>query len=135
MIEKYITFNASQYLKDYYRYKEIITQLEAEYNALDGVSAITINQDKVQTSPKGDSLEKIAIQRIGLSKKIEDYRQHIKTCEIALELLDPEERDAIEAFYKHADADIPSSRATIYRLRKQALERLGMWICNTSKVI
>lgn len=135
MIEKYITFNASQYIKDYYRYKEIITQLEDEYNALDGVSAITINQDKVQTSPKGDSLEKIAIQRIGLSKKIEDYRQHIKTCEIALELLDPEERDAIESFYKHADADIAASRTTIYRLRKQALEKLGVWICNTSKVI
>ena len=132
-MDKYITFDIGQCLKDYYYYRQIIQKLQEEYDALDGVTAIPINADKVQTSSKPDNLEKIALERVNLSARIEDYRQHIKVCDIALSLLSEEERAVIDSYYGLKQTEIPASRAQLYRIRTEACKKLSLLISGTDK--
>lgn len=132
-IDRYITFNITDFLKDYYKHKDMIDKLQEEYDALDGVSAISINADKVQTSSRPDALEKVALERVNLSARIQDYKQDIKTVEIAFKLLNEDERAVIDSYYGGKQVDIPASRTQLYRIRTEAVKKLSLWICNTDK--
>ena len=139
MISSYISFDIVKYLKDYYYYLGVIKDIEAKYESLDGLKAIDISKDKVQSSPTVYETEKIALQRVELSRRIADYRDHITTCENAILRLTEEEQKVVDCFFNPKTRvdyyEIGLSRASAYRIRKDALEKLSLWISGTEKII
>lgn len=127
MFEKYRTFDATNFVKDYYKYKAMLPEMQDRYDSLDGLSAISVKEDRVQQSPSPDGLEKIALSRVSITERIEAYKQHIKTAELAFSLLDPDEFNAIDYFFALAPTcdSTPYSRAQLYRLKAQALEKIA----------
>lgn len=138
MIARYLSFDITKYLKDYYYYLEVIDSLEAKYNDLDGLKAINPAAEKVQEKPTEFEVEKIAIQRVELSRKIADYREHITTCQRALQRLTEEEQKVIDCFFNPKTEvdfyEMGLSQASAYRIRKEALEKLSLFIVGTENV-
>lgn len=128
-IHDYIKFNIKQYIEDYYYYKKILPDLIREYENLDGITAVQIQTDKVQTSPNADGMEKIALERAVLSDRIEKYQKHIKQCEKALQNLTDTEREVIELSHvgkSYPFMDKGYSEATFYRIKSAALNKLSL---------
>lgn len=140
MLNDYISFNAAKFVKDYYRYIEIVDRLRAQLDDLDYVRSVPTDADKVQTSPKGDQIEKLVLRRIAIEERIDNYTWHIKTFEKAQNDLLPDERRVIEEFFT-ADTKMDAvvnleqhgiSQTNAYKIRKQALEKIAESVAGIS---
>lgn len=142
MISDYISFNAAKFVKDYYRYIQIVDDLKAKLNEIDYIRSVPTDADKVQTSPKGDQIEKIIIRRIAIEERINDHMAHIKTFEKAYNDLLPDEKKVLDEFFTAdskmdavlnlEDKGIP--RSTAYNIRKQALEKIAESVAGVSHI-
>lgn len=140
MINDYLSFNAAKFVKDYYKYVEIVNKLRQQLNDIDYIRSVPTDADKVQTSPTGDQVEKLVLRRIAIEEKIHDYTWHIKTFEKARDSLMPNERKVLDEFFT-ADTKMDAvsnleqhgiSRANAYAIRKQALEKIAEAVAGIS---
>lgn len=142
MISDYVTFNAAKYVRDYYRYKRIVAELERQLNNMEYISGVATDRDAVQTSRGTSQTEGLALRRIALEVKVADYKEHIETCQKALESLNAEERMVIEEFYTSSTktaatvhlAEHGISRTTAYEIRNQALQKIAEFVSGISNV-
>jgi hypothetical protein len=133
MLNEYITFNAAKFVKDYYRYIEIVDGLRAQLNDIDYIRSVPTDADKVQTSPTGDQVEKLVLRRIAIEERIQNYTWHIKTYEKAQNDLLPSERMVLEEFFTseskaRAIDKLEAkgiSKTAAYEIRKQALQKIA----------
>lgn len=138
MIAKYISFDITKFLRDYYYFKGIIEDLQSKYDSLDGLKAIDISKEKVQSKPTEFEVEKIAIQRVELSRRIADYRDHIATAESAILRLTEEEQKVVDCFFNPRTRvtymELGLSRSAAYGIRKEALSQLAFLIIGTENI-
>lgn len=142
MLNEYITFNAAKFVKDYYKYIEIVDGLRAQLNDIDYIRSVPTDADRVQTSPTGDQVEKLVLRRIAIEERIQNYTWHIKTYEKAYNDLLPDEKKVLDEFFTAdskmdavlnlEDKGIP--RSTAYNIRKQALEKIAESVAGVSHI-
>lgn len=133
MISNYVTFNVKKFVKDYYRYRALIPELEAKLESILYPPPAPIDADKVQVTPDGSKTERLALQRITLAERLADYRTHVQTCEQALQALTDEEKEVIRVFFdpeiKEPATDVLQSKgyskSTAYNIRGQALDKIA----------
>lgn len=133
MLNEYITFNAAKFVKDYYKYIEIVDGLRAQLNDIDYIRSVPTDADKVQTSPTGDQVEKLVLRRIAIEERIQNYTWHIKTYEKAQADLLPDEKMVLEEFFTAESKALAVdkletkgiSQTAAYKIRKQALEKIA----------
>lgn len=133
MISDYVNFDAEKYVRDYYKAREAITELERQLDAMEYISAVATDRDVVQTSRGTSQTEGLALRRMALEEKIAGYREHVETCQKAFESLKRDEMMVIEQFFtaptKTAATvrleEVGISRAVAYRIRNRALKTIA----------
>ena len=142
MLNDYITFNSARFVKDYYKCKRIVEELQRQLDELTYIRSVPTDADKVQTSPKGDQVEKLALRRMAIEERMHDCNLHIEAYETARDYLLPIEKTVIEEFFTSdtkQDAtdkleDKGISRSTAYIIRKQALEKIALHVAGVSHI-
>lgn len=129
MINNYLDFNIAKFVKDCYEHEKQLPALREQYNNLDGMRGLDPSREKVQTSPSNDGVDKIAVLRVNLSEKIEDYEKDIKLLKTAFLCLTDDEIEAVNiCFNGKPIAEQCYMRnieeRTVYRHRKKALDKL-----------
>lgn len=133
MISDYVNFDAEKYVRDYYKARESITELERQLDAMEYISAVATDRDAVQTSRGTSQTEGLALRRMALEERIAGYREHVETCQAAFKSLRQDEMMVIEQFFtaptKTAATvrleEVGISRAVAYRIRNRALKTIA----------
>lgn len=140
MIEKYINFETEKMLKDYNYNLSALKSLQEQYRALDGESGIDYSKERVQGSCGGGGVEKIALERVRLRDKIDDYKRDLNRIDYCLNMLPPDEKACLKALFidknGHSTGYIVDSlsnrlhmeKTAIYGLRRQALQHFEHYI-------
>ena len=104
-------FDTKKYLSDYKLNKITLSSLRLQLEELTEIKGQS-NNGKVQTSPKFDGLENLAIHKIKIKEKILAYESYFNTYERAWDNLTDEEKYILDIFFKHRASE------PLYRAKK-----------------
>ena len=129
MISEYLEFNVARFVKDCFEKEKMLPSLKAQLEDLDGQRGIDTSRDKVQESMNLDNVHKVAMLRIKLENRIEDYENDIANLKKAMLILTDKEKEAVEIFFNGRNVEEQCQernleKRTAYNWRKDALAKL-----------
>ncbi len=132
MLENYYKYDVKGMLSDLEKNRATLRNLERQYAALDGARALDYSVERVTSTPKADGLEKVAIRRVNLRRKIDRYRRDIELVDKCINALPEEEKIVISEFFLKNQGKAAAvvtlcdrlalEQSAVYSLRRKALK-------------
>ena len=126
-------FDAAGFLKDYSHRKSVISSLKDRLADLEesGITAISYDGDRVQTSNRSNPTERLAILMLHIERQIAYHEFWIEACDDALSKLSEDERWILVAWYIKGCSQMDAiehlhlERTAMFNLKKRALEHFA----------
>ena len=126
-------FDAAGFLKEYNHRKSAISSLEKRLCDLEesGISAISYDGERVQTSNIPNPTERLAILMLHIERQISYHRFWLDACDDAISKLEEDERWILVNWYIKGCSQMDAiehlhiERTAMFNLKKRALEHFA----------